>query len=436
MIIFWILAAGLAGLALVFVLPPLLSRLPPDTGMDQDQLNLEVFRQQLKELHGDMEAGNLDQTQYKAARRDLERELLHDVDGKGGAAASNQTAPITALLLALILPAFAFGLYVVIGDNAIIPRLEMAAAGKPGLPAGHPAEGGQALALDELVERLALKMEENPDNLEGWVMLGRTYVAINQPDKAVAALEKAQGLAPENPEVLLSLAQVLATAAGGQLAGRPADLVTASQEIDPTTPPARWLQGLVAYQAEDFPLAVQRWEALVLDMDPAGEDAAEIRELIAEARERGGGAPPAQDAKAATRPADTKSATSATTPDTKAAAAGAAIQIDVSLAESLWPQANINHSLFVYAKAVTGPPMPLAVKRLRVADLPLTVTLDDSLAMTPEARLSNFPQVLIGARISASGQAGPRAGDLEGETGPVTPGKKGPVKLVIDRVRP
>jgi len=436
MIIFWILAAGLAGLALVFVLPPLLSRLPPDTGMDQDQLNLEVFRQQLKELHGDMEAGNLDQTQYKAARRDLERELLHDVDGKGGAAASNQTAPITALLLALILPAFAFGLYVVIGENAIIPRLEMAAAGKPGLPAGHPAEGGQALALDELVERLALKMEENPDNLEGWVMLGRTYVAINQPDKAVAALEKAQGLAPENPEVLLSLAQVLATAAGGQLAGRPADLVTASLKIDPKNPTGRWLQGLVAYQTEDFPLAVQRWEALVLDLDPAGEDAAEIRELIAEARERGGGAPPAQDAKAATSATDTKSATSATTPDTKAAAAGAAIQIDVSLAESLWPQANVNHSLFVYAKAVTGPPMPLAVKRLRVADLPLTVTLDDSLAMTPEARLSNFPQVLIGARISASGQASPSAGDLEGETGPVTPGKKGPVKLVIDRVRP
>ena len=80
--------------------------------------------------------------------------------------------------------------------------------------------------------------------------------------------------------------------------------------------------------------------------------------------------------------------------------------------------------------------MPLAVKRLRVADLPITVTLDDSLAMTPEMRLSSFPQVMVGARISASGQATPQSGDLEGEKGPLNPAETASLQLVIDRVRP
>ena len=113
-----------------------------------------------------------------------------------------------------------------------------------------------------------------------------------------------------------------------------------------------------------------------------------------------------------------------------------ALQVEVSLAEPLWREADVNHSLFIYAKAASGPPMPLAVKRLKVADLPVTVTLDDSLAMTPEMRLSNFPQVIVGARISASGQASPQRGDLEGETGPLAPADQPAVKVLIDRARP
>jgi len=110
--------------------------------------------------------------------------------------------------------------------------------------------------------------------------------------------------------------------------------------------------------------------------------------------------------------------------------------VEVSLAQPLWREANVNHSLFIYAKAASGPPMPLAVKRLKVADLPLTVTLDDSLAMTPEMTLSKFSSVIVGARISASGQASPQSGDLEGETGPIAPADHPSVKVLIDRIRP
>lgn len=455
MTIFWILVAGLAGLALLFVIPPLLSRREATTETNQDQLNLDVFRQQLIELDADMAAGKLEKGQYQDARQDLERELLHDVHGQGAPAApaAPGTAPFTALILALVLPAFAIGLYLVIGHSAIIPRLETAALATASTPPDHGAGGAQqAASLEVMVERLAAKMEENPNQLEGWLMLGRTYVALNQPDKGAAALARALSLAPQNPEVMINLAQALATAANGQLVGRPAELIAAALVIEPKHATGRWLNGLVAYQAGDFPLAVKRWEALALDLGAAGEDASELRQFIADAREQGGlplattatspPPPPTPTPARVTSPAATVGPTAGVSPAAKPepaparAAQGPSIQVAVSLAEPLKSKANPNQSLFIYAKAASGPPMPLAVKRLRVADLPITVTLDDSLAMTPEMRLSNFPRVMVGARISASGQAVPQSGDLEGEIGPVATAENFSLKVVIDHVRP
>lgn len=435
MTIFWILVAGLAALALLFVVPPLLTRHEAERAPDQDQLNLALFRQQLQELDADLEAGNLDRGQYQAARRDLERELLHDVAGQGaGPAGPGQRAPLTALFLALALPAFATWLYVAIGDSAIIPRLELAATNRANpAAAGHGAAGGaDAASLEVLVERLAAKMEQNPDQLEGWLMLGRTYVALEQPAKGAAALQRALALAPQDPEIMVSLAQALAAAAGGQLAGRPVELITSALAVAPDHATGLWLQGLAAYQAKEFPQAVEHWERLAQGLDPNGEDAAQLRQFIADAREEGG-LPPG-DAPTAAPASPMTGQTAAAGQDTLAA--GPSLQVEVSLAEPLWREADINHSLFVYAKAASGPPMPLAVKRLKVADLPLTVTLDDSLAMTPEMKLSNFPQVIVGARISPSGQASPQSGDLEGETGPLAPAGQANVKVLIERVRP
>ncbi len=441
MTIFWILVTGLAGLALIFVIPPLLSRHDAAEDTDQDQLNLEVFRQQLLELETDLEAGKLEKGQYQDARQDLERELLHDVNGQGSRSATTKpaTAPFTALALALALPAFAIGLYLTLGDSAIIPRLEMATVSATQAPPEHGAVGDQqAASLDIMAERLAARMEEHPEQMEGWLMLGRTYVALDQPEKGAAALARALALAPQNPEVMINLAQALATAANSQLAGRPAELIASALLIEPKHATGRWLNGLAAYQAGDLPLAVERWEALGMDLDAAGEDATELRQIIADAREQGGMPP------AATPARPSVAATTAMTPvspptspqPAPIATKSPAIQVQVSLAEPLRAKADPNQSLFVFAKAASGPPMPLAVKRLRVADLPLTVTLDDSLAMTPAMRLSNFPQVIVGARISANGQAIPQSGDLEGEVGPLATAENPSLQVVIDRVRP
>lgn len=441
MIIFWILSAGLMGLALLFIVTPLLSKSEPATEVDQDQLNLQIFRQQLQELDADLAGGKLDQTQYKAARRDLERELLIDVgdDKVSQSESADKSGLLTAAVFALTVPASAIALYLYIGESSIIPRIEAVASGQPTAPAGHAVTAGSEVPpLDVLVERLAEKMEQNPENLQGWLMLGRTYFAVNQPKNALGSLEKAYGLAPQNPEVITAYAQAVASNADGKLTGRPAELIKTALEIDPSNTTARWLDGLVSYQQGDFSSAIQRWEAILKELEPQGQEAAELREFIADARERGGEPAPKAPVTALEQATTIAQAAAPTVEQAAPAdpAPGPTVTVEVALAEPLWPKADQNDSLFIYAKAVSGPPMPLAVKRLKVADLPVTVTLDDSMAMIPSMRLSNFPEVTVGARVSKSGQAMPQSGDMEGEVSPVNPAEAGSVEVVIERVLP
>lgn len=453
MTIFWIMAAGLMGLALLFVLPPLFSKREQTEDVNQDELNLAVFRQQVEELDADLTAGKLDQQQHNAARRDLERELLYDVTGIG-AGNDSGGGRWAAVLLGIALPASAVCLYLYLGNTSIIPNLEAVARGQA--PATHPGPGGAMPPLEVMVQRLAEKLEQNPENLEGWMMLGRTYFAVGQPERALYALEKAYGLEPENPDVLVAYAEAVASNNDSELAGRPAELIQAALKVDPKHSSARWLEGLVYFQAAEYAQAAERWGALVATFDPDDEEAAELRRYIAEARTRAGIEPEPGQAQTATAPgaeADTTALQpTEVTQDATTQAAGTAasqeqaapeqvvgstsVTVEVSLAEPLWPQADVNDSIFIYAKAVSGPPMPLAAHRARVEDLPLTVTLDDSMAMIPAMKLSGFPEVTVGARVSKSGQAMPQSGDLEGEVSPVKPGQSSAVKVVIDRTRP
>lgn len=438
MIVFWALVAGLIGLALLFVFPPLVARRKDKAlAIDQNQINLAVFRRQIEELDADLAAGKLDQTLYDAARRDLERELLEDVgptDAPAGDAASTG-GRWAVLVLAPVVPAAAIALYLYLGNSGIIPQLDALAGGKP--PATHPSGGGQEMPpLDVLVQRLAEKMEQNPDNLEGWLMLGRTYFAVGQPEQARDALQRAYNLAPRQPDVLVAYAEALAANRDGELAGRPAELLRAALDVDPGNANARWLDGLLAFQQGQYAAAVARWEGLLAELEPQSENAGELRGFIDEARRQGGLTAPGP---APAAPAPVTAAEPVGGPiaqDAPAPQETASLTVAVSLAEPLRSGAQPDDTLFVYAKAIAGPPMPLAVKRLRAGDLPVTVTLDDSMAMMPALRLSAFPEVTVGARVSRSGQATAQSGDLEGEASPVKPGQVAPVAVLVDRVRP
>ncbi len=421
---FWILAAAMVAVALLFVLPPLLRKPPAQAeAIDEDAVNIAVIRQQLAELEADLEAGNLSREQYESARRDLEKELLVDVDlnavadaPEGEAARSGTWA---APVLGVALPLLALGLYLAVGDTSAItaPTGPMAAA-----HAGAP--GRHLPPMDVLVERLAEKMAQHPDNLEGWLMLGRSYLTLKQPQKALAAMERAYGLAPKDTNVLLGYAETLVQVKG-RFTPKARELVTKALEINPKAPNGLWMLGLAEFQAGDFKAAVEAWSRLRAQLRPGGEDAQALSQYIAKAREKAGMPPEAPQVAAAAAPRA----------GTAPAGAGA-IQVEVTLADALMGQVSPDDSLFIYAKALQGPPMPLAVKRLRAKDLPVKVTLNDALAMMPQMRLSRFDRVKVGARISKSGRPIAQSGDLEGEVQPVRPGQKALVQVVIDRRHP
>lgn len=477
MTLFWTLAGALMLLTAVFILSPLFrssSQLRPHAsgpGRDseqasQDEINLQLFRQQMAELDADLANGKIAPDQHQSAKLELERELLHDVGDPGASAPEHGTRGRWLIpLLAIAVPALALGVYRVTGTPEIIPRL--ASAGQHSTPHGQ----GEMPSLDVLAERLSARMEQNPADLEGWMMLGRTYFALGQPAQALAALEQAYALAPDEPEVKLTYAEALAANHDNQLEGKPAELISEVLATNPDHLNARWLNGVLSFQRGQYTAAIRSWQGILEQTDPASQDAEDLRNLIEEARKRGGlepltrtaeaqtGAEASQPALAAADPAtaaqldpggqpDGPSSTAASqAPDavsgqppqtqrqSPAAGAGGQLLVEVEIAEAFRGQVPPQAAVFVYAKAAAGPPMPLAVRRLSAAQLPTSVTLDDSMAMTPAMKLSSFDQVIVGARVSKSGQAMPMPGDLQGETSPIRIGSAGleqPVPIVID----
>ena len=406
MMLFWTLAGGVITLA--FIAIPLL-RNPPlaqTATVDQDHMNLEVFRQRLKELETDLSSGLLDQDQYESARRDLERELLAELKGNESLSVPARRPWVLALALTALLPLASIFAYL--------------QTGRPDLITGLPDLGSTPLA--ELIARLEHRLNQEPDHLEGWLMLGRTYLAIDQPAAAVKAMERAYALAPQSVEVLLAYAEALGLADPNKsLLGRPAELIAAALALEPKSADARWFSGLVAFQRGQYQSALNLWQGILDGLEPGSEEAQNIKQMMDEARRRAG-MPVTSDS----GPPQSVS---------NGPAAGARLIIRVSLDPKLADRVLPDDTVFVFARATVGPPMPLAVQRLRVKDLPATVTLDDSQAMNPGLQLSAFESYRVGARVSRSGEATPRPGDLFGESGPVQRGSE-PLELKIDQVRP
>jgi cytochrome c-type biogenesis protein CcmH len=356
---------------------------------------------------------------------------------------------LTAVSLLVAIPLSAFALYLSLGSQDIIPRLESAAAGQSAAQ-GHAGTADGLPPLDELVTKLEQRLQQTPQDAEGWIMLGRTYFAMRDTEKAENALERAYALMPEDTQVILAYAEAMAANSGNTLEGRPAELIAEALKLDPSDPTARWLSGMAAFQRGQFNAAGVAWKQTLAQIDPNSEEAAELRKLITEAEQRAGvpsetgpiaqtpmpQTPAAQANAALNSGSDSMPGPTTTADQAQPEPAGAAIDVSVSLAPELAAAASPETTVFVYAKAASGPPMPLAVQRLSVGDLPATLRLDDGMAMMPAMRLSNFPQVIVGARVSASGQATPQPGDLEGETGPVASRGASTVAVQIDRVRP
>lgn len=412
---FFLLAALMTVAALALIVVPLLRRRGATTGPD-----LRALRA-LDQAHA---AGVISAEEYAAKRA-----ALPEVTTAAGA--SNRPAFVTVLLVALLLPLSAIVLYRTIGTpEALDPAALTAAA--PG--------GEHGMSMDQAVAGLVAKLEQNPDDATGWALLGRAYQAMQRFAESRDALERARRLQPEDRDLQVEYAQALALASPEQrIDGESRRLLDEVVAADPNHQRALWLIGISEYQAQRYAEAIAIWER-VLPQLPAGSNVARsIQDRIAEARRLGnlpapaGAEPGDANAGVAAAPADGSPSNPA---PAQAATAGPRLTVEVSLDPALADRLAPDATLFVFARAAEGPPMPLAIQRLSAGQLPLTVTLDESNGMLPNMKLSMFPTIVVGARVSRSGQAIAQSGDLQTLSAPIEVTRTEPIVLKIDQVVP
>ncbi len=416
---FWSLAAVMMMVSLLFVLPPLL-RKRTLSAITRDDLNMEVIRAQLAELDTDLAAGKLDKDQFEAARKDLERELLYDLASPDAAVTPARSGQWAALLLVPAIPLCAVLLYQLLGSGELIDVLQRAKVSQPEPASTQPAP---PRSLDEMAAQLAERMRNDPDNLQGWVMLVKTYNILRRPDDAVQAYENVLRLGGDNdPNVLADYADTLVMANGGVFTDEAGRLLLRALELQPDHVKALWLTGHWKNGQREYAAAISYWQQAAAKMPADGKDAEVIEQQIRQAQTRLGSdqATPAVNAQTPGAAAPEQSAT------------GKSITVHVALDPQISTSAAPEDTVFIFARAAQGPRMPLAIVRKQVKDLPVTVTLDDSMAMSPQMVLSKFARVTIGARISKSGNAMPASGDLQGLVTPVSTQNSKLVQLTID----
>jgi cytochrome c-type biogenesis protein CcmH len=301
----------------------------------------------------------------------------------------------------------------VLFDHAqvVAPDTDTAAAGASAPDNGHALTSGQ---IDAMLDKLATRLKENPADADGWAMLGRSYAVLGRHAEALPALKKAVELRPKDATLLADYADALAVNNGQNLEGEPSRMIERALAADPNHLKALSLAGTAAFNRKDYAGALRHWDKMV-QLAPSSEAVRQIQGGIDEARKLAAGAAPAATA---------KSGTARSTPPASATAkapAGSSISGTVSLAPALLARTRPDDTLFVFARAAEGSRMPLAILKKQVKDLPLAFTLDDSLAMSPAATLSTAQRVVVGARVSRSGNAVPQAGDLQGLSAPMLP---------------
>lgn len=414
MIVFWSTSATMLLVALGALLPALLGRSQARVA-PADEANLAVFRDRLAELEAERDAGVLSPAQFEQARYELDRDLLHDIPRARHVdvgAERRRRRGWTAGAVALGLPVLALTLYGLLGAPELITLA-------PPAQNAHSPHGDSPMhAIDEMVARLAARLQQQPNDGEGWAMLGRSYVTLNRASEAVVAFSKAHALIGDQPQLLADYAEALALANGEELAGKPAQLVARALELAPTNQKALWLAGVEAANRGARQEADEHWQRLLKQLPAASQEAETLRQQIAELEGTG---------VAAEAAAPNAVAPSAVAP---------ALDVRVSLAPALADQVAPGDTLFVFARAARGPAMPLAMVRRQARELPLAVTLDDSLAMAPNMKLSNFTEVVVGARVSKSGNALPQSGDLQGLSAAIPVSASGALEVVINQVVP
>ena len=412
MMSFWMIAGAMIAISVASVIVPLLCRAAP---LREDHgLAVALYRSSIADLDREVAAEHLSDVYRDDARVELERRLVDETCG------GVTTAPVSrlggvlrqsgmaALMLAL-LPSAAAVLYMRLGDPAAV-AVERGGEGEWGV---HVATPG---SLEVVVSRLAAHLRQQPDDVPGWAMLARSYVVLDRTDDAVIAYRRALALKSGDADLLADYADALATARGGDLNGEALQSIDAALAADPVHPKALALAASAAHERQDYALAIQYWERLEGGADPGSEMANQAQKNIDAERTAAihtSVLPIGDSPKDVQEHRTLRSFESATV-----------LEVHVRLSPALAARTHPHDQVYVYALADDGSRMPLAVQRVQVEQLPSTLHLDDSMAMTSNRRLSDFERVIVEAHVSGVGNAQLTRGDLIGKSGPVERGRK------------
>ena len=415
---------------------------------------IAALRDQLQQLEERQKSGALGQPEYEQERARLERTLLDHVlttptAPRAGAASApavaSSAAPLAPTTVATPAPRPSWRMTAWLSVAVLaIAVAGYSITGMPGLATGPVSTAEQAagdphaMSAEQFaaaVEGLAQQLQHEPGNAEGWATLARSYVQLGRVDAALPAFAKAVQLVGDDPRLLADYADAMAVANERSLEGEPTKLVERALKADPNNLKALALAGTAEFNRKNYAAAVAHWERLARVAPPDSSWREQLQRSIDEARELGRLPPAAAPAGAALAAAPAAAQAAAQTASATPAAGGPVVRGTVRLAPSVAAQAAPEDTVFLLARPAEGSRMPLAVVRKQVKDLPFEFALDDAMAMSPAMKLSLFPQIVIDARVSKSGQAQPAPGDLVGRTAPIANHASGVVVEIAEVVR-
>ena len=402
--IFTLIAVAASLIVALVLVWPLFSKKHQTDIIGRDQVNLQSAATRLAELKQELEDGQITADQFEKYQLDIEMAAVEDLNTSNSSAATHGKGnTIVASSVVLIVLLASTLIYQQNGFKQEFEDDQQQLA----------VENSKQAEADKIITTVEKFIKENPEDVESRVILAQVYIEEERFSDAAAIYRELYDINPEEPDVLVNYAEALARSHGNRLIGKPTDLLNEALQLAPNHGRALWLAGFAEQQAENNEQALKHWKHLLAGLEEGSEIYQNVATLIAE--------------------------TERSTPTTVVQGDEngiAAIEVMVTLAPEIADKLNSGTTLFVFARASEGPPMPLAVHRGTANDLPLKVTLDDSMAMIPKMSLSNFPNIVVGARLSSNGQPQGQAGDLEGFSEIINVLENSSLELVIDSIKP
>ena len=412
MVLFWLTSFALLLISIIVILKTLFSKNKSNI-IYEDNSKL-LYEQKLLEIDKDIENNTLTSKDAENIKIELKNSLLEyknksDVLSLNIYRSSKNVRKIISLILILIIPVFVFGIYSIVGSPDSIEKLALTSN-----ISNSQSNNEQLASVDEMLNRVERRLLDNPDNTDDWLMLANSYLVLKRYPESIRAFENLYRLKGDEPSLLLRYADALAMANSGVFSGKPAEMIKKALVLDPENTMGLWLAGLVSYEEGKIDEAINYWEKVLPKLKDGSEEQNNIKKYL-EFAYQNNNIPREEN-----------------TPDLSNRKKYS-IKLNIELSSDFYG-IDKNQIVFIYAKSEDKTNnMPIIVLRKKVADLPLTIELDDSMVMLPSNKLSDYQSVRVIARVSKSGNAKANKGDPIGVIDSISTDSKETAELIINK---